>query len=65
MVFFVNLLSLLLEFDFVSYMLLIINIKKVMHLLFCMSSNLAIILFHVNVRPYIARMKLQKLTDLG
>ena len=32
---------------------------------FCMSSSLVIILFYDTARPHVARMTLQKLTDLG
>ena len=34
-------------------------------ILFVFSSRMVIILFHVNTRPYVARMTQKKLTDLG
>ena len=39
--------------------------KEVRCLLFCMNSNLVIILFHDNALSHAARRILKKLTDLG
>ena len=57
--FFKKLQSLLSEFDFESYMPLIMNVtKEVMRLRFCMSSSLVKIWFYNTARPHASRLTL-------